>query len=495
MITENRSSGILLPISALPSPYGIGTLGRAAEEYIDFLKKAGQRFWQILPIGRCGYGDSPYQSLSSFFGNPYFIDPDRLAGEELLTRGELDAVRCAASPARVDYGDLYAHRFALLRCAFSRFRREHAEELAAYAEREPLLSEHALFFALKEKFGGVSWTEWPEALRLHRAEAVERARRELKEEIEFQLFLQMKFDEQWAGLLDCAHRNGIRIIGDVPIYVPLDSADVWTEPENFLLTRTRRPRVVAGCPPDAFTRDGQYWGNPIYDWKRMAQDGFSCWRRRIEEAAKRFDAIRIDHFRGLESYWAIPARNTTARCGHWEQGPGRALIDTLREAFPQTDFIAEDLGCLTPEVVELVRYSGWPGMKVLEFAFDPQEESEYLPHRYDEHCICYTGTHDNETLAQWVAGQSEEVLAYARAYLGISERDELAQAILRAGMNARAGLFIAQMQDWLALGAEARMNFPGHLLPENWCWRLLPAQADDALAEHILSLTRAAGRR
>lgn len=495
MITDKRSSGILLHISSLPSPYGIGNMGKAACEFINFLKKAGQSCWQILPIGPCGYGDSPYQSFSAFAGNPYFIDPDQLIAEGLLRREEVETVCWGSSPARTDYSVLYKERLAVLRKAYERFCTGHSGELAAFAAREAdWLPDYALFMAVKKALGDGPWTSWPEDIRLRRAEAVERYRSALAEEVGFHVFLQYKFDEQWQALLAYAHENGIKIIGDIPIYVPLDSADVWTEPENFQLKRTRRPRVVAGCPPDAFTRDGQYWGNPIYDWVRMEQDGFPWWLRRVGAAKRHFDAIRIDHFRGLESYWSIPAGNKTARKGHWEKGPGAAFIDAIRTAFPDMDFIAEDLGYLTAEVIELVRYSGFPGMKVLEFAFDPREPSEYLPHTYTENCVGYTGTHDNETLVQWRQGQSAEVIEYARKYLGLSPEEELCQAIIRSGMDSKAGLFVVQMQDWLHLGAEARMNFPGHLLPENWCWRLRPGQTDDALAGEIHSLTEKAGR-
>ncbi len=495
MITDKRSSGILLHISSLPSPYGIGNMGKAAYEFIGFLKKAGQTYWQILPIGPCGYGDSPYQSFSAFAGNPYFIDPDRLIAEGLLMPEEVDTVCWGSSPARTDYSVLYKERLSVLHKAYERFLEGHSAELAAFAEREKdWLPDYALFMAVKKALGDGPWTDWPEDIRLRRVDAVARYRAELADEIGFHVFLQYKFEEQWQSLLAYAHENGIRIIGDIPIYVPLDSADVWTEPENFQLKRTRRPRVVAGCPPDAFTRDGQYWGNPIYDWDRMKKDGFSWWLRRVGAAAKHFDVVRIDHFRGLESYWSIPAGNKTARKGHWEKGPGMAFIDAIQAAFPDMDFIAEDLGYLTHEVVELVRYSGFPGMKVLEFAFDPREPSEYLPHTYTENCVGYTGTHDNETLVQWCEGQNGSVIDYARDYLGLSDAEDLCDAILRAGMQSKAGLFVAQMQDYLRLGREARMNFPGHLLPDNWCWRLIPGQADDHLAETILALSREADR-
>ena len=321
-----------------------------------------------------------------------------------------------------------------------------------------------------------------------------RYREQLRDEIDFQSFLQFCFHTQWQRLRAYAHENGIQIIGDIPIYVPLDSADVWSHPENFQLTRTRRPRVVAGCPPDGFNANGQYWGNPIYDWERMEQDGFSWWMRRLRAAGENFDVVRIDHFRGIESYWAIPAVNRTARKGEWIQGPGMKLVRAIRENCPDTDFIAEDLGFLTPEVQKLVKESGFPGMKVLEFAFDPREPSNYLPDRYPENCICYTGTHDNETLIQWCEGLDAECDAYAREYLGISAADDLADAIIEAGMQSRAQLFIMQMQDYLRLGKEARMNEPGRLLPSNWRWRMLPGAANDALAAKIAGLTARANR-
>ena len=308
--------------------------------------------------------------------------------------------------------------------------------------------------------------------------------------MQFHCFLQYVFHAQWQKLRAYAHENGVKIIGDVPIYVPLDSADVWAHPENFQLGRTRRPKCVAGCPPDGFSKNGQYWGNPIYDWERMEQSGFSWWLQRIGAAGRNYDVVRIDHFRGIESYWSIPAVNKTARKGHWVKGPGMKLVGAIQSAYPDIAFIAEDLGFLTPEVLQLVEDSGWPGMKVLEFAFDPREPSNYLPHKYGENCICYTGTHDNETLRQWCAGISPESDAYARDYLGISKADDLAKAIIEAGAGSKAKLFVAQMQDYLGLGGEARMNEPGTLKPENWRWRMLPGQASEELAQEIYRLTR-----
>jgi len=489
-----RSSGILLHLTSLPSPYGIGNMGRAARDFIDFLRAAGQRYWQILPISPTGYGDSPYQSSSAFAGNPYLLDPEQLVLEGLLNRSDL-AQSWGENPAETDYGLMYETRLTLLRKAF-----QHAgpsAEFDSFCQAEAhWLEDYALFMALKARFGGGPWTDWDRDLRLRRPEALEQARRELAEEIRFHQWLQFRFFGQWQALRDYAHSRDVAIIGDIPIYVPMDSADVWSNPEGFQLDEDRRPRVVAGCPPDAFSADGQYWGNPIYDWDAMAADGFSWWLRRIGAAARFFDVIRIDHFRGIESYWSIPAAHTTAQHGHWVKGPGMALVAAIRTAYPRTRFIAEDLGYLTPEVEQLVRDSGFPGMKVLEFAFDSREPSNYLPHTYGENCVCYTGTHDNETLRQWYEGSSPEVLDkdYARQYMGITEGEDFCRSIIRLGMESRADLFMCQMQDWLDLGGESRMNEPGVLKKQNWRWRMVPGADSPQLAETIAALTKASGR-
>ena len=488
-----RRSGILLHISSLPSAYGIGDLGPEACRFADFLRAAGQTCWQILPISPTGYGDSPYQSFSAFAGNPYFISPDSLIEDGLLTDEEAAAHRLP--PGRVDYGRLYETRFSLLRRAFSRFQSRRPADFDSFcAQNAHWLPDYALFMALKDRFGGAPWLSWDADLRLRRPAALKRAQAQLRQETEFYCFCQYVFGLQWQRLRDYVNSLGIRILGDIPIYVPLDSCDVWAHPELFQLNRLRRPRVVAGCPPDAFTADGQYWGNPIYDWERMKQDGYGWWLQRIGAAGARFDALRIDHFRGFESYWAIPAHHKTARHGAWVKGPGRDFIRTVQAAFPALSFVAEDLGFLTPAVHKLVRDSGWPGMKVLQFAFDPDTPSLYLPRRYRENCICYTGTHDNETLCQWCGGLSARQEAYTRRYLGIGPEEDLPLALLRAGAQSNAFLFVSQLQDWLRLGPEGRMNEPGHLKPENWCWRMRPEDASDALAAQIRELTIAAHR-
>lgn len=482
-------------ITSLPSPYGIGSMGQAAFDFVDFLKKAKQTYWQILPINPPGYGDSPYQAFSTFAGNPYLIDLEQLVDCGWLRREELAGIKWGERDDQVDYSVMYTQRLRVLRMAWNRFRKEPPADVAVYiAQEQAWLDEYVLFMAVKAHFGDGPWTEWPLDIRLHQPEAMAHYRALLQDEIEFQCFMQYCFHVQWQRLRSYAHENGIRIIGDIPIYVPLDSADVWSHPENFQLTRTRRPRVVAGCPPDGFSANGQYWGNPIYDWDRMEQNGFSWWMDRLHAAGQNFDVVRIDHFRGIESYWSIPAVNRTARKGEWVKGPGMKLIRAIQKNCPDTEFIAEDLGFLTPEVQQMVQESGFPGMKVLEFAFDPREPSNYLPHKYEENCICYTGTHDNETLVQWCEGLDANSDAYARDYLHIGPEDDLAGAIIEAGMQSKAQLFVMQMQDYLRLGKEARMNEPGKLLPSNWRWRMLPGAANDALAEKIAGLTEQANR-
>ena len=490
-----RSAGILLPVSSLPSPYGIGCFSQEAYDFVDWLKDAGQTYWQILPLGVTSYGDSPYQSFSAFAGNPYFISLDELVKEGVLTAEECKKAKFGRKADDIDYSQLYKERGRLLRLAYSRSDIGHNAEFAAFCEQNKWwLDDFALFMAVKDRFEGKPWIEWAEDIRLRWQNAMDYYRRELYFEVEYYKYLQFKFDQQWRALKAYANEKGIRIIGDIPIYVPLDSADVWSHPENFQLTRTRRPRVVAGCPPDGFNANGQYWGNPIYDWAHMEQDGFSWWMRRLRAAGESFDVVRIDHFRGIESYWAIPAVNRTARKGEWVKGPGMKLVNAIRKNCPDTDFIAEDLGFLTPEVQQLVIDSGFPGMKVLEFAFDPREPSNYLPDRYPENAICYTGTHDNETLIQWCEGIDAETDAYARSYLGITAEDDLADAIIEAGMQSKAQLFIMQMQDYLRLGRETRMNEPGRLLQSNWRWRMLPGAANEALAQKIAGLTERSNR-
>ena len=490
-----RSAGILLSVSSLPSPYGIGTFGKAAYDFADFLRDAGQTYWQMLPLGPTSFGDSPYQSFSSFAGNPYFIDPDMLIRDGLLTPEEVESCAWGTEPRYVDYGKIYESRFGLLQKAKERGWGRDAEEIAAFtAENESWLPDYALFMACKRRFGMRSWLEWPDVkLRLRDASTLEKYRRELREDIEFFTYLQFLFYRQWNELREYIHRQGISVIGDLPIYVAMDSADVWSEPEFFQLDDMGFPTAVSGVPPDYFTADGQLWGNPLYDWDRMKQDGFGWWIRRIGGAAKLYDVIRIDHFRGLDSYWAVPYGEKTARRGEWRPGPGMELIRALTGWFPELPFIAEDLGYPTPGVAKLLKDSGWPGMKVLQFAFESRESSAYLPHAYGSHCICYTGTHDNATLLGWREEAAPEDVAYAVRYLGLNEEEGFNRGVIRGGMSSVAELFVSTMQDYLELGRDHRMNTPGNPVG-NWQWRMLPGEATNALAAEIRSVTEMYGR-
>ena len=490
----DRGSGILMHISSLPSRYGIGTLGREAYAFADFLHAAGQKYWQLLPLGPTSYGDSPYQSFSTFAGNPYFIDLDMLAEEGLLNRAELEAVNWGTEPRYVDYGRIYESRFRVLRAAFRRGYDRDRTAVESFRRENPWLANYALYMAVKRHFGMRSWLEWPdEAIRVRQPEAVERYGRELKEDVDFFSYLQYLFYRQWDALRSYIHSLGLKIIGDLPIYVAMDSADVWAEPEFFQLGEGNVPTEVSGVPPDYFSAEGQLWGNPLYDYDRMRADGFGWWIRRVEGARRLFDVIRIDHFRGLESYWAVPYGAATARTGRWRKGPGMDLVGVLTSWFSGLEIIAEDLGFLTPEVHQLLQESGLPGMKVLEFAFDAREPSSYLPHTYGRNCVCYVGTHDNETVMQWREQAARGDVTCARRYLGLNEEEGFNWGMIRGGMSSVADTFVAQMQDYLGLGPEARMNEPG-TLGGNWQWRLLPGEASPALAKRIRQYARLYGR-
>jgi len=490
-----RSSGILLPIFSLPSKYGVGTLGQAAYDFIDFLSDADQAWWQILPVGPTSYGDSPYQCYSTFAGNPYFVDLDLLVEDGLLKKSELKGVDFGADPAQVDYGKLFENRFPLLRKAYARGRETMAEEFSAFRrENARWLDDYALFMAAKDHFGGKPWTEWPDDdLRMHRPEAVRRWAETLAEDVEFYSFIQLLFFRQWEILREYAHDHGVGIIGDIPIYVAMDSADTWSSPESFQLDDQNVPTAVSGVPPDYFSEDGQLWGTPLYRWDAMRADGYGWWIRRVEGAAKLYDALRIDHFRGFEAYWSVPYGDKTAKNGKWVKGPGMDLVGRLTGWFHDVQFIAEDLGFITPELQALLTESGLPGMKVLEFAFDSREPSNYLPHTYGPNCICYTGTHDNTTLAAWRDEADPDDVAFADEYLGLNDEEGRNIGMIRGGMSSVAVLFVAQLQDWLNTGAESRINTPGKL-GGNWLWRLQPEDIPADLAKKIARMTRNYGR-
>ena len=488
-----RSSGILMHITSLPGPYGVGTMGKQAYAFVDFLKKAGQHYWQILPLAPTGYGDSPYQSCSTFAGNHYLIDLDTLVADGLLYKEELDGIQWCHREEKTDFGLLYQNRLKVLRLAYSRFAGSEAFDTFC-RNNGSWLPDFALFMALKDRTGGTPWYQWEDGLKGRDPDAIWQARQELKDETRFYSFVQFLFYSQWEALREYAHQAQIRIIGDVPIYVPLDSADVWSNPELFELDEQLTPTAVAGCPPDAFSEDGQLWGNPLYRWDRHAQEDYSWWIRRLAAAGKLYDVVRVDHFRGFEAYWAVPYGDTTAKNGKWIKGPDMGFVNAIKKGLPDIEMIAEDLGFLTQEVLDLRDASGFPGMKVLEFAFDSKEPSDYLPHTYTRNTVCYTGTHDNMTMRQWFETADPEAVEYATEYMNLTEKEGFVWGVIRTAMASVSDWCVVQMQDYLNLGGEARMNFPGTMTDANWTWRATDGFISDELAEKIYRLTKLYGR-
>ena len=482
-----RKSGILMHISSLSSPYGIGTMGETARQFVDFLKEGGQRCWQLLPICPTSYGDSPYQSYSTFAGNPYFIDLDELEKIGLLQKSDYENIDWECSPDKVNYGAMYQKRYPVLRKAVSRFLESPPEDFDSYCQKNDFwLTDFALFMALKDVHGGAPWSEWKEPLRNRDESALKRAAEENEENIIFWKILQYLFFRQWNELKTYANERGISIIGDLPIYVSLDSVDVWAHPELFQLDENKIPKEVAGCPPDGFSADGQLWGNPLFDWDYMEEHGFSWWIERIRYLCNVYDTLRIDHFRGFDAYYAIPYGDTTAKNGYWKQGPGMKLFNAVERAIGRQPIIAEDLGHLTDSVRQLLKDSGFPGMKVMEFAFDSRDESgnEYLPHNYIENCVAYAGTHDNDTILGWFAEADSEDTDYAKKYLKISEGDSLNWSMMDVLWESVANMVIIQAQDILDLGSEARMNQPS-TVGANWQWRALPGVFTQELASRL----------
>ena len=484
-----RKSGILMPIFSLPAKYGIGTLGREAYRFVDFLEKSGQTYWQMLPVGPTGFGDSPYQSFSVFAGNPYFIDLDMLCEDGWLTRAELDAVDFGKTESAVDYGIQYEKRFPLLRLAANRFFAKEPNEYAVFCRyHADWLNDYALFMAIKDSLGGCSLDCWQEELQFRRTEVLEPIKKDLAEEIRFYKMLQYFFNRQWTLLKKYANQKGIFLIGDLPIYTSPDSADVWAHPELFQLDKNLSPVAVAGCPPDAFSEDGQLWGNPLYDWAAMKKDGYAWWTARMRHSMKLFDRVRIDHFRGFSAYYSIPYGDKTAVNGKWVKGPGMDLFSTLSSRLGKLPVIAEDLGTLDDDVRDLLRQTGFPGMKVLQFAFDPQGDSAYLPHHIGKDCVVYTGTHDNDTAVGFAKDGDPEVVAFARQYLRIRPEDSFNWGMISAAMATPADTVILQMQDFLGLDNTARINTPSK--PDgNWQWRIDYSCINDWLARIIRDTT------
>ncbi len=492
-----RCSGILMPLSSLPGGYGIGSMGKPARDFVDFLTKAGQTIWQILPVGPTGYADSPYQSCSAFAGNPYFIDLDLLAADGLLTKKDYANINWGGDAAKVDYGTLYEKRFTVLRKAYHNFMRQrpvpgydtpYSDDWYRFQFlSSDWLPDYCLYMAIKEDNGMVDWQQWPRALRVREPEALARFRAEHAEKIEFWAFLQYEFDRQWRSLHAYAKSKGIAIMGDIPIYVAADSADAWAGRELFETDAEGKPRRVAGCPPDYFAADGQLWGNPLYDWNYHRSTGYAWWIRRIRHALSIYDILRIDHFRGFDTYWAIPAGETTARNGRWEQGPRMDLFRALHNALGSLPIVAEDLGEMFDSVRQLLAESGFPGMKVLQFAFTG-EDSVDLPHNYPRNCVAYPGTHDNNTLSGWFG---EELTPAQRKqveeYFVLTKQEGIVRGMLRGVQASTAALAIIPMADWLEEPAASRMNTPG-MAQGNWQWRADAKKLTPALAKEMRTM-------
>lgn len=520
-----RNAGILMPVSSLPSPYGIGTFGKDAYDFVTFVKECNHKYWQVLPLGPTTYGDSPYQSYSAFAGNPYFVDLDMLIEVGFLLKSEVisrdwgdgivpvnvsedDAVNGRFGSYRdgnigderyVSYEKIYNNRFDILRIAYNRFKAACAESKKTLAKGLPLykqfdnfvkdnadwLEDYALFMALKSHFNNVSWGEWETDIKFRKPEAMSRYEEQLSDDIGYWKFIQFEFYLQWNALKQYANSNGIEIIGDIPIYMGYDSVDVWANQGEFQLDENLTPIKVAGVPPDAFSDAGQKWGNPLYDYDKMEANGFSWWRKRMAASAKLYDVIRIDHFIGIVKYYTIPADMPDARQGEYRQGPGQKLLDVINESIGDKKIIAEDLGVEVPEVAKILKENGYPGMKVLEFAFGGDRKNPHLPYNYTQNLVCYGGTHDNETLLGFFEDRGDWELGYAYDYLDTRDKGRMVDQVFRAAYSSVAVLTVFAVQDILKLGNWARMNLPSSM-GNNWKWRMQKGQ----LGQHELECMR-----
>lgn len=491
-----RASGILLPISMLPSNYGIGCFSKEAYDFVDGLKKAHQHFWQVLPLGPTSYGDSPYQSFSTFAGNPYFIDLETLKSEGLLTRKEIDDCDFGDNERYIDYEKIYLDRFDVLRNAYERFDCENNNEYKNFLrENEFWLNDYSLYMAVKNYFDDVPWTQWEEDIRLRREPAMKHYFHMLETDVEYYQFLQFEFHKQWMELKKYANSQGVKIIGDIPIYVAFDSADCWAHTEMFQFDENNQPIAVAGCPPDAFAKDGQLWGNPLYKWEYHKETGYRWWIDRVKSSLKWYDMVRIDHFRGFDEYYSIPFGERTAQKGHWEKGPGIDLFHALKAEFGEMNIIAEDLGYVTDTVVQLLHDTGIPGMKLIQFAFDSREESNYLPYTYTPNSVTYTGTHDNDSIQGWYDSISEEDKQFALKYMNNADTDrkDIHWDFIRMALASVSNLAIIPIQDYLGLGSESRINIPS-TIGKNWTFRLLKGEITEELLQKIAELTDRYGR-
>lgn len=492
-LSLERQAGILLPIFSLPSPYGIGNLGKEAYDFVDFLKKSKQKVWQMLPIGPTSYGDSPYQSFSAYAGNPYFIDLDALIDEGYLSYDDIKDINWGDNNISIDYAKLWENRYKVLKIAYKNFCKADCEEFNAFCKENTWLENYTLYMSIKETFDNKSWLEWDEDIRMYKPEAVKKYKEELADEMKFWAFLQFKFFQQWLKLKDYANKNGIKIIGDIPIYVSMDSAETWAESEQFLLDENHVPTVVAGCPPDEFSEDGQLWGNSIYNWDYMEKDNFKWWKNRMAFSAKIYDVIRIDHFIGFVRYYTIPYGAKNARKGEFKKGPGEKLINAISEVVSSNQIIAEDLGLVTQEVVDLIKKSKYPGMKILQHAFGGGTKNEHLPINYDRNCCVYLGTHDNDTMLSVVKNMDEKTRKYMLSYLGKRNMKNIVWELIKLEYSSVAKLAVVQMQDILGLDNKARMNVPS-TLGNNWRWRVTKKQLSDKIARKLAELSEIYGR-
>lgn len=488
---QQRGSGILLHPTSLPGKYGIGTLGKKAYEFVDFLAAAKQTYWQILPLGPTGYADSPYQCFSSKAGNPFLIDIDMLVAEGLLKPGDIPSFQ-TEDETRIDYGSVIVHINSVLKIAAGRFDRTSVSYRSFIEKNSNWLDDYALFMAMKEKFDKRPWYEWEDTYRLHDETALNELANELQPAMDLQKFMQYIFFRQWFALKNYANKHGIKIIGDIPIYVAMDSADTWINPSLFQFDENKEPLCVGGCPPDYFSATGQLWGNPIFNYAEMEKDHFSWWIDRIKYNLELYDLIRVDHFRGFAGYWSIPYGEETAVNGKWVDGPGNKLFTAIKNALGEIPIIAEDLGLITPDVIALRDDFDLPGMKILQFAFDSGEANDYIPHNYNKNCVVYTGTHDNETVRGWYENASDADKKYIKEYIG-SDGNNIAWDLIRCAWASVAYTAIAPMQDVLALGGDARMNLPGTTI-NNWQWRMKDQDISAVLAHKLAHITVLYGR-
>jgi 4-alpha-glucanotransferase len=500
-LDSRRVSGILLHITSLPSKHGIGDLGPEAFSFIDLLTRTGQQLWQVLPLGPVGHGASPYSSHSTFAGNPLLISPEPLVESGLLTREDLKPLR-ELPASTVDYERLIPRKQQVLRKAFDRHRNaslnrgvDSAAVQRFRTENAEWLETYALYAALKEEHDGAAWTDWDSELARRDAGALDRARTTLETDIDRHIFWQFLFHRQWSAVRAACHARDIRLFGDLPIYVAHDSADVWANQELFRLDEAGQPKTVAGVPPDYFSPEGQRWGNPIYRWDRMQSNDYRWWKRRMEHILNRVDLVRLDHFRGFDAYWEIPADHDTAVNGEWRDGPGIDFFESMADHLGDLPVIAEDLGIITDSVRTLRDRMDFPGMAVLQFAFDNDPSNGFLPHNYDRNLVAYTGTHDNNTLLGWWNAEVQgEDRAYAERYLDLDRCEDPVHArCLRALLSSVADRVVTPLQDILGLGEEARMNVPGEP-GGNWRWRYTPDQIDEASLERLRVLTETFGR-